>query len=159
MAHINKFRFGISIIVPLLAGVVGSFFTMSAVDSWYKEIIKPSFSPPDWIFGPVWTLLYILMGIGLYLVWQSDIGKKKKEIAIIFFAIQLALNSLWSILFFGLRNLESSLIEIFVLWLAILINLILFGKIRKSAGWLLLPYLLWVSFAAVLNFSIWQLNY
>lgn len=159
MAYINKFKFGVSIALPLFAGAIGSFFTMPAIDSWYKEIIRPSFNPPDWVFGPVWALLYILMGVAFYLIWQSDIEKKKKEIAIIFFVIQLALNSLWSILFFGLRNLESSLIEIFVLWLAILINLILFGRIRKSAGWLLLPYLLWVSFAAVLNFSIWQLNY
>ncbi len=155
----NKFRLGISIILPLLAGLIGSFFVMPVIDLWYKELAKPSFNPPDWIFGPVWTFLYILMGIALYFVWQSDTEKKKKKIAITFFAIQLGLNSLWSILFFGLRRPEAALIEIFILWLAILINLILFRKIKKFAGWLLLPYIIWVSFAAVLNFSIWQLNY
>ena len=155
----NKFRLAISISLPLLAGFIGSFFTMPAIEVWYKELTMPSFSPPDWIFGPVWSILYILMGIALYFVWQSDAEKKKKKIAITFFAIQLGLNSLWSILFFGLKRPEVSLLEIFFLWLAILINLILFRRIKKSAGWLLLPYLLWVSFAAVLNFSIWQLNY
>lgn len=155
----NRFRLVISIILPLLAGLIGSFFTMPAIEIWYKELIKPSFGPPDWIFGPTWSILYILMGIALYLVWQSNVEKKKKKIAITFFAIQLVLNSLWSILFFGFKRPEISLMEIFVLWLAILINLILFRKIKKSAGWLLFPYLLWVSFAAVLNFSIWQLNY
>lgn len=159
MPHINKFKLGVSIALPLLAGLIGSFFTAPAIDSWYQYLAKPSFSPPNWIFGPVWTLLYILMGIAFYLVWQSGFENKKKKIALLIFAIQLALNSLWSILFFGLENPFWALNEIICLWIFILATLVLFWKIKKSAGWLLFPYLVWVSFAAVLNFSIWQLNY
>ncbi|MCX6813595.1 MAG: tryptophan-rich sensory protein [Candidatus Azambacteria bacterium] len=159
MPNINKFKLGVSILLPLLAGAVGSFFTMPAVNSWYKEIAKPPFNPPNWIFGPVWTLLYILMGIALYLVWQSGVGAKKKKIAVSVFTAQLALNILWSVIFFGLKNFNFSFVELVALWGLILINLVLFSKIKKIAGWLLLPYLFWASFAAVLNFFIWQLNY
>ncbi|MFA5098800.1 MAG: TspO/MBR family protein [Candidatus Paceibacterota bacterium] len=159
MVLLKKVKFGVSILLPLLAGFIGSFFTASTVSSWYQELIKPSFNPPGWIFGPVWTLLYIFMGLALYLVWQSEIENKKKKIAISVFAAQLALNVLWSVLFFGLKNPFWAFAEIVLLWVLILANLILFWKIKKSAGWLLLPYLFWVSFASVLNFSIWQLNY
>jgi translocator protein len=146
------------IVISQLAGVVGSLFTFSAIPTWYAALKKPSFSPPNWIFGPVWITLYTLMGIAAYFVWQArDINKLAKP-AIIIFLIHLALNALWSILFFGLKNPSLAFLEIIVLWLFIVVLVVLFYKIDKTAGYLLIPYLAWVSFAAFLNFSIWRLN-
>ncbi|MBW2966057.1 tryptophan-rich sensory protein [Candidatus Woesearchaeota archaeon] len=146
----------ISIIIPFLASAIGSLFTASSVSTWYVELIKPSFNPPSWVFGPVWTLLYLLMGIALYLIWVDK--AKNKEKAYWTFGIQLGLNALWSILFFGLRNPLLAFIEIIVLWIAILMTIIYFYRINKKTIYLLLPYILWVSFAAVLNFSLMILN-
>ncbi len=148
-------RLTLSIVICLAAGAIGSFFTTPAINSWYVFLIKPSFSPPNWLFAPVWTTLYILMGIALFLVWQKAKENKK---AIIFFSAQLILNSLWSILFFGLKSPGLALGEIVVLWLLILLTILQFKKISKSAAWLLLPYLLWVSFATFLNLAIFRLN-
>ena len=148
----------VSILIAQLAGVVGSFFTMPSVAGWYQTINKPSWNPPGWLFGPVWISLYTLMGIAAYLVWQKrDLGQAVKS-ALIVYGIQLALNSLWSILFFGLKNPGLALAEILVLLAMIVVTMILFYKIRPVTLWLLLPYVLWVSFASFLNYTIWSLN-
>jgi benzodiazapine receptor len=146
----------ISIIGVQLAGIIGSVFTSSSITSWYATINKPSFNPPNWIFGPVWTILYLMMGISFYLIWVNY--DKKSKNAVIIFGVQLLLNTLWSILFFGLQSPLFAFIEIIILWIAILVTIILFYKVSKKAAILLVPYILWVSFAAVLNFSIWLIN-
>jgi tryptophan-rich sensory protein len=147
----------ISIVICNLAGALGSIFTARTVDTWYIELVKPSFNPPSWVFGPVWTTLYILMGISLYLVW-IDRKKKFKKPALTVFGIQLALNALWSILFFGLQSPFYAFIEIIFLWAFILASIYYFYKISKPAAYLLIPYIAWVSFAAILNFFIYYLN-
>ncbi len=135
---------------------MGSIFTFSAIPNWYVTLNKPFFSPPNWVFGPVWTILYILMGISLYLVWISK--SKIKQNAINLFFVQLGLNVLWSILFFGLRNPALALIDIVALWVAIFLTIKSFSKINKLAGNLQIPYLAWVTFASILNLSIVLLN-
>lgn len=155
---INYFKLSASIILCLLAGFIGSFFTASSISSWYSTLAKPFFNPPNYLFGPVWTLLYILMGISLYIIWTKKSNPKQKKFAIYLFAIQLILNTLWSILFFGLQNPLLAFIEIIFLWAAILLTIINFKKISKPAAYLLIPYILWVSFAAILNFSLYYLN-
>jgi len=148
----------LSIGVCFLVAGIGSFFTTSAIDTWYTTLQKPFFNPPNWIFGPVWTLLYLIMGISLYIVWIAKVEKKAKLQGITFFFIQLALNVLWSILFFGLKSPTAALIGIIFLWLAIFLTIRSFLQISKKAGWLLIPYLVWVSFATILNLSIVILN-
>lgn len=147
-----------SLIICQLAGIVGSVFTIPAVTSWYPTLNKPSFSPPNYIFGPFWLMLYFLMGISLYLVWQKKAKKKKVRQALILFGVHLFLNVLWSIVFFGLKNTGLAFIEIVILWFFILIVIYKFWKIEPKAGILLIPYLLWVSFASILSYSIWFLN-
>jgi tryptophan-rich sensory protein len=145
----------IAIVVTQLAGFIGSLFAAPNIATWYNSLAKPSFTPPSWLFAPVWTLLYLSMGISLYLVWI----KKADKLAFSLFFIQLFLNILWSVLFFGLQNTLVGLIEIIVLWAAILATILYFYRISKAAALILIPYLAWVSFAAVLNFSIHTLNY
>jgi tryptophan-rich sensory protein len=144
--------------VSLLAGVIGSFFTFNSIQDWYQFLEKPALNPPNWIFGPVWTLLYILMGVALFLVWKKGWKNKKVKIAINIFFIQLTLNALWSILFFGLQNPLLAFVEIIILWILIVVTMEKFYHISKPAMYLLIPYLLWVSFASYLNASIWLLN-
>lgn len=148
----------ISLLLPLLTGAIGSAFTVTGIDSWYASINKPSFNPPNWIFGPVWTTLYILMGISMYLVWQKGLKDKFVKNSFILFLIHLVLNSLWSVVFFGLENPALAFLIIIILWLMILVLIIRFYRIKKLAAYLLIPYILWVSFASVLNYSIWHLN-
>jgi benzodiazapine receptor len=148
----------ISILIPLLVGGVAGFFTSSGVEGWYAAANKPWFNPPNWIFAPVWTTLYILMGIALYLVWKSDAVQAVKQTAIILFAVQLTLNFFWSLIFFKLQQPGWALAEIIAMWLMILLTIFAFGKISSTAAWLLVPYICWVSFASVLNYSIWKLN-
>ena len=148
----------VSILVCQGAGVVGSIFTSPAITTWYAQLQKPSFSPPNWIFAPVWTLLFLLMGVALYFVWSKGLEDKKVKTALFIFGVQLILNTLWSILFFGLQSPFYAFIEIIILWLAILLTIISFSRISKAAAYLLLPYILWVSFASILNFSILILN-
>lgn len=147
-----------SLSLPFLAGSIGSYFTFPAINSWYKTLEKPFFSPPNWVFGPVWTLLYIFMGISLYLIYTRDTKDIAKSKGLKVFLIQLALNSLWSIAFFGLKSPLTALGIILVLWVLILLTIKYFMKINKAAGWLLIPYLAWVSFATILNSSIVVLN-
>lgn len=139
-----------------LIGVIGVIWTDSD-GSWYREINKPSFNPPSWIFGPVWTLLFTLMGIALYLVWISP-ASRVRTIALILFGVQFVFNVLWSYLFFGLNNPLWSLIEIGILLIFIFATGICFYMTNRFAGYLLIPYFLWVSFASFLNYSIWKLN-
>ena len=147
-----------SIIICQLAGIIGSIFTSPSIPLWYANINKPSFNPPNWVFAPVWTTLYLLMGIALFLVWRKGLKRKDLKIAFAVFIFQLILNTLWSILFFGLKSPFVAFIEIVLLWISILISILLFFRISKVAGALLIPYLLWVSFASVLNFAFWRLN-
>ena len=152
-------KIAIALIVCLLVGYSASLVTRPSVESWYPTLIKPIFNPPNWIFMPMWTLLYILMAVAAGLVWdkikeQNEVVKK----ALAFFLIQLTLNAIWSYLFFGLKNPMLALIEIALLWLMIYETYLKFIKINKTAGYLLIPYLAWVAFAAILNASIWWLN-
>ena len=147
-----------AILMSLAAGAIGSMATVTGINSWYSELIKPSFNPPNWIFGPVWTILYILMGIALYLIWQDGLKKAFVKNSFMLFIVNLVLNSFWSIAFFGMQNPALAFLVIILLWLVILTLILRFYKINKLASYLLIPYILWVSFASVLNFSIWQLN-
>jgi tryptophan-rich sensory protein len=147
----------VAIVVCELAGGIGAFFTAPAIPTWYAQLAKPSLNPPSWIFAPVWTILYALMGIAAYLIWSKGLKRKDVKIALGIFLGQLVLNVLWSFIFFGTQNPSGSFVEIIFLWLAILATIISFAKIYRAAAWLLLPYIAWVSFAAYLNYSIWQL--
>jgi len=151
-------KFSITILGTLALGSLSGLLTAEAVGTWYVGINKPSFNPPNWIFGPVWTMLYILMGIAAGLVWNSNVEPKIKHRALGIYLLQLFLNFLWSLLFFGLRSPALAFLEIMLLWLAIVMCIRAFGPIHRTAMVLLLPYVLWVSFAAVLNGAIVFLN-
>jgi tryptophan-rich sensory protein len=146
------------ILLPLCVGFVGSIFTTPAIGSWYAFLSKPSFNPPSWIFAPVWTLLYVLMGIALFLVYQKAVKNKLAWRAAIFFLIHLFFNFSWSIVFFGLKMIPLALANIVFLWLMIVCLVVLFWRIDKRASMLLWPYLAWVSFASVLNYFLMVLN-
>ncbi|MEK7585164.1 MAG: TspO/MBR family protein [Patescibacteria group bacterium] len=159
MIKSNAFKLVTSLVVCQLAGALGSIFTTNAINGWYAELAKPNLVPPNWIFAPVWITLYVLMGLALYLVWKNQvISKEERCLSICLFGAQLLLNLLWSIIFFGLYQLGAALIEIIVLILTVLWTMLAFYKISRPATWLLLPYLLWLSFAAYLNYAIWMLN-
>lgn len=145
------------IFIPLLAGTLSGIATASGVNGWFQTINKPSFNPPNYIFGPVWTILYILMGISFYMVLQSPNTNKKKYAVAIFF-IQLLLNFCWSFLFFKFKFIGAAFIDIILIWLSIICMIYTFYKINKRAALLQVPYLLWVSFASILNGAIWWLN-
>ncbi len=146
------------------AGIIGSFFTVSSIQNWYNLLNQPSFRPPNWLFGPVWTILYTLMGISFYLIWvklnDKKYLKKAKQIrlALVIFLIHLFFNATWSIIFFGQNNIFLALINILVIWVFIVILISKFWSLDKRASILLIPYLAWVSFATILNYSIWILN-
>lgn len=147
------------VVVCLSIGYMSGVVTRSAITTWYPTLVKPSFNPPNWVFAPVWTLLYLMMGVAAGLVWDKiNLDKEVVKKALFFFVIQLALNALWSYLFFGLHNPMLAGLEIIILWLMIYETQVQFAKINTTAGYLLVPYLAWVSFAAVLNGSIWWLN-
>jgi benzodiazapine receptor len=147
-----------SIILCTLAGFIGSLVTVTGPGSWYELLVKPSFNPPSWLFFPVWTSLYILMGISLFLVLMERNKGRDIGIPLLFFGIQLVLNVLWSFLFFGLESPIAGLIGIIILWIFILATIISFFRVNRVAAYLLLPYILWVSFASILNFAIYLLN-
>lgn len=155
---IEVLKLVISIIICQFAGFIGSFFTNPSIPTWYATLEKPPFTPPNWLFAPVWITLFLLMGISAFLVWRKGLKELRIKTALSIFFIQLILNTLWSVIFFGFRAPLAGLIEIAVLWIAILLTILNFFKISKTAGILLIPYILWVSLAAVLNFSIWRLN-
>ena len=156
----NKITRILAVVVTcLVVGYFSGMVTRSAIVTWYPTLVKPSFNPPNWIFAPVWSMLYVMMGVAAGLVWNRiDSEKEIVKKALVFFAIQLALNALWSYLFFGLKNPMLAGIEIILMWLMIFETYTQFVKINKIAGYLFIPYLLWVSFATVLNESIWWLN-
>jgi benzodiazapine receptor len=142
------------ILVCLFVGGSGSAFPPG---EWYRQLVKPPLNPPPWVFGPVWTLLYILMGLSAWLVWRRP-GWPAARAPLGLFGVQLFLNALWSWLFFGWHRVDLALVDIVLLWAAILGTLVAFGRIRRTAAWLLGPYLLWVSFAVYLNAALWWLN-
>ncbi|MDO8471880.1 MAG: TspO/MBR family protein [bacterium] len=151
----------VSIVIAQLAGVIGAFYTMPAVKSWYPTLTQPSINPPSWVFAPVWIILYTLMGIAAYLVFKTKTTKANRgwvEWGLTLYVVQLVLNAWWSILFFGQHRLFEATIEIMALWIVILVTLIMFAKVKPLAGWLLLPYLGWVTFATYLSYAYWLLN-
>jgi translocator protein len=151
-------RLAACVVACLAAGFAGSFFTRASVSTWYRELRKPAFNPPDWLFGPVWTVLYIMMGVALFLVIREGFKTPGVRAAFAVFAVQLVLNITWSALFFGLKSPGAAFAEIVVLWAAIAATIALFKPISTAAAALLIPYILWVTFAAALNFAIWRLN-
>ena len=154
----NILKLVASIVICQLAGFIGSIFTRPSIPTWYATLKKPPFTPPNWLFAPVWTALFVLMGVSAFLVWRDRSGGQRVRVALTIFAIQLVLNMLWSIAFFGFRSPLAGLIVILVLWIAILSTILNFLKVSEMAGILLFPYILWVTFAAVLNASIFAMN-
>ena len=151
-------RLIISIAICLLASAIGSISSYSSIQTWYLTLQKPAFNPPNWVFGPAWITLYLLMGVSLYLVWEKGLRDRKARISVSVFGVQLALNVLWSVLFFGLRSPLYGMVVIVMLWAAIALTILRFMAISKKAGLILVPYIAWVSFAAVLNYYVWILN-
>lgn len=152
------FKLIIAVLVSESAGIVGSLFTTQSISTWYTTLAKPALNPPAWVFAPVWTTLYFLMGIAAFLVWQKGLKKKEVKTALLIFLGQLILNGLWTIIFFGLHRTFFALIDIILLWCAILASIITFSKLSRPAAYLLVPYLLWVTFATYLNAALWILN-
>lgn len=150
-------KFLISILLPLGVGAIAGIATAQAIPEWYEALNRPSFNPPNWIFGPVWTTLYILMGVSLFLIWKQDVSKER-NVAILIFLLQLLLNFVWSFIFFYFKMIGFALVEIVLLWINIVVMLVLFYKIKPVASYINIPYLLWVTFAAVLNASYYFLN-
>jgi benzodiazapine receptor len=147
----------VSLILPLGIGAFSSLFTLDAIPGWYETLNKPSFNPPNWIFSPVWTTLYLLMGFSLFLIWKQGANKDRNR-AILVFMIQLILNFGWSLLFFYYHQIGLALIEIVLLWISIISMILLFYRIKPLAGYINLPYLLWVTFATILNAAYYFLN-
>lgn len=148
----------LAVALPLLVGALGSIATMDAVREWYPTLVRPSFSPPDWVFGPVWTTLYIMMGVASWLVWRQGPGRPEVRIALALYAAQLLLNLAWSWLFFGLRQPLLGLVDIVLLLALILVTTVRFAAVSRAAALLMLPYGAWVAFATVLNAGLWRLN-
>jgi len=148
----------ISIVACECAGGIGAIFTTTAIPTWYATLQKPPFTPPNWLFAPAWVTLYLLMGIAAFLIWRQGLEQKGVKSALVIFLVQLALNALWSVVFFGLESPLYGMVVIVALWVVILLTILRFFKLSTAAGALLLPYILWVSFAAALNVSIWVLN-
>ncbi|MBU4534395.1 MAG: tryptophan-rich sensory protein [Euryarchaeota archaeon] len=142
----------------LLVGSISGFFTAGEVDTWYPSLVKPDWNPPSWLFGPVWTLLYALMGVAAFLIYKEGFEKREVKIALGIFSVQLGLNFFWSILFFTYKNLFASFVEIILLWIAILATIISFYRINRPAALIMIPYFLWVSFATLLNYTLLILN-
>jgi len=145
------------IAVCFTAAGLGAAVTATSVGGWYRTLVRPSWSPPDWLFGPVWTMLYLMMAVAAWLVWRHR-GWFAARSALIWFGIQLAMNVLWSILFFGMQGPGIAFAEILVLWLSIVATCLAFQAKSHTAALLLVPYLAWTSFAAILNFAIWRMN-
>jgi len=148
----------VAVVIPLVVGGLGGVATASAIPTWYQGLNKPAWNPPNWVFGPVWTLLYILMGVAAWLVWRQGWDNPQVQVALAIFAVQLLLNLFWSLIFFGLRSPGWAVLEIAILWGFILATIVQFYRLESVAGLLLIPYQLWVTFAAVLNAAVWQLN-
>jgi translocator protein len=154
----NLIKLLLAIFICQAAGLIGTFFTVSSIQNWYILLNQPSFSPPNYLFGPVWITLYTLIGISFYLIWIKGVRRKEVKKALTLFLVHLLFNASWSIVFFGMHQILLALINIIILWIFIAVLVVRFSKIDKRAGLLLLPYLAWVSFATALNYSIWLLN-
>jgi len=148
----------VSIIACQCAGLIGSLATTPNIPTWYAALEKPFFTPPSWLFAPAWITLYLLMAIAAFLIWRKGLGEEGVKCALIVFLVQLVLNALWSVVFFGLQSPLYGMVVIIALWIAILLAIIKFFRLSRAAGWLMIPYILWVSFASALNISIWVLN-
>ncbi|MGB7969579.1 MAG: TspO/MBR family protein [Methanobacterium sp.] len=148
----------VSILVVFLAGAVGTVYTLKQITTWYVSLIKPSWTPPNWAFGPIWSTLYVLMGISLFLVWREGLERKDVKIAILVFAVQLVINVLWSLVFFASHNIIGGLVMVIVLWISVLITILVFYRISKPAALILIPYLIWVTIAGYLNYTVFLLN-
>lgn len=148
----------LAVLLPLGVGIAGSFSTMDSVRTWYPTLVRPSFAPPTWVFGPVWTTLYVMMGVSSWLVWRGGFERPEVRSALLLFAVQLAFNLAWSWLFFGLQMPFLALVEIVVLLVLIGVTALRFLPISRTAAVLLVPYVAWVSFATVLNAGFWWLN-
>ena len=146
----------LALLLPELAGAIGALFTVNAIPTWYAHLNKPSFSPPNWLFGPVWLILYLMMGVALYLNWIKKSKQAKFNVRLFF--IHLFFNLIWTPIFFGAKNLLLALIVIIIIWITIVLQIICFWKVNKASSLLLIPYLFWVSFASLLNYFIWRLN-
>jgi benzodiazapine receptor len=151
-------KLAISVIICLIPGFLGAMINAKAIPTWYAFINKPSFAPPNWVFAPVWTALYVMMGIALFLVWRQGLDQAGVKVALVVFVIQLVLNGLWTPVFFGLRSPLAGLVIIVLMWIAILVTIVKFYPISRTAAFLLIPYLAWVSFATLLNASFYTLN-
>ena len=158
MKIIDTAKLSASILVCCMVGFASSFFTRASVDTWYVTLQKPGFTPPGWVFGPAWTVLYILMATAAFLLWQKAEPGRTVRIALALYFVQLGLNALWTPLFFGLHLLFPALVEIVLLWLAIALTVLAFARIATLPALLLVPYLLWTTFATVLNAALWILN-
>lgn len=154
----NPLKLIIALAAPLLVGWIGSLFTTPEINGWYSSLAKPALNPPNWIFGPVWTTLFILMGIAAFLIWRRGLNHKNVQAALAIFVFQLFLNVFWSLLFFGIHSPMVAFTEIISLWLAILALILAAYQVSRPAAYLLIPYVFWVSFATYLNYAIWQLN-
>jgi len=154
----NPVKLVLSLAMTVITGLSGGFFSVNDIPGWYAHLNKPSWNPPNWIFPPVWTSLYIIMGYSLFLVWKSSAPVRLKRIALTLFSIQLLLNFFWSFVFFKQHAMGWALAEIITLWIMILLTIFAFEKISSLAAWLLVPYFCWVSFASFLNYTIWRIN-
>lgn len=154
----NFAKLFVSLVVCFAAAAIGSVFTLPSITTWYSALVRPFFTPPNWLFGPAWAILYFLMAIALFLVWRKGLGVKGVKKAMAIFAVQLVLNVLWSLAFFGLHSPMLGFAVIVLLWISILATILSFRKISVRAAWLLVPYICWVSFAACLNAVVWMLN-
>jgi translocator protein len=154
----DLFGASVSVFVCLMAGAIGSLYTTQAIPVWYAGLNKPFFSPPNWIFAPVWTALYIMMGISVYIVWTKRKQSDEAVKGIGVFAVQLILNTLWSVVFFGFRDPFLAFLLIVVLWAFIFMSIVQFNKVSRNAALLLVPYIVWVSFASLLNAAVWLMN-
>ncbi len=154
----NWMKLVISLVLPLAVGGIAGLFTTSEISGWFQTIRKPAWQPPNWVFGPVWTGLYILMGIAFYLVWKSPAPAKTKRMAVTLWIIQLVFNFFWSFIFFKKHQIDWALGEIVILWFFILLTILSFGRVSKPAAWLMVPYISWVTFATLLTLNIYQLN-
>jgi tryptophan-rich sensory protein len=148
----------VSIVACQCAGLIGSVFTTPSIPTWYAALEKPFFTPPNWLFAPAWITLYLLMAVAAFLIWRRGLGEEGVNCALTVFLVQLVLNALWSMVFFGLQSPLYGMVVIIALWIAILLTIIKFFKLSVAAGSLMLPYILWVSFASALNIAIWVLN-
>ena len=157
MKRSNSIKLILSIVLCVSLGSVGGLVTVNEIPTWYATLNKPSFNPPNWLFGPVWTTLYVLMGISVYLIWKQPVSTERNK-ALQLFILQFILNFCWSFIFFGLHATGWALIEMIALWILILLSILHFAKHSKTAAWLLVPYIAWVSFALLLNAAIWKLN-